>query len=401
MRIAFLLTSSLTSPYGLGRCFPLARELAAAGHELHIVALHHDLGPSVPRHSVRSGVRIHYAGQMHARKVSDTTIYYSTPRLLSTVIAGTLGLVREASRINADIYHIGKPHPQNSIAGLAAGRLLKRRRLFLDCDDLEAQSNRLGGEWQRRILGWFEDRVPCRVDGVTVHSQFLHDRILALGVPPARVLRLPNGVDRERFGAVPPSAMQLWRDRLGLGDRRVVTYVGTMSLANHPVDLLLRAFAHLVRTVDDAMLLLVGGGADLGRLEHLAHELGIADRCRFAGRVEPEQIPALMSLSLATVDPVYDDEVARARWPLKIVESMAVGVPVVTGDVGDRREMLGDQRAGLAVAPGEPEALADGLQALLEDPVLHGSLSEGCRSQADTYDLKDLASRLLSFYEKV
>ncbi len=398
MRIAFLLTSSLSSPYGLGRCFPLARELAASGHEVHIVALHHDLGPDVPRHSQRDGVWIHYAGQMHARKVSDTTVYFSTPQLLSNVLLGTAGLICQAFRIDADIYHLGKPHPQNSIAGLVARRLLRRRRLFLDYDDLEAQSNRLGGEWQRRVLGWFEDRVPRQVDGVTVHSHFLMERLRALGVPAARILQLPSGIDRRRFEDIPAGARQAWRDRLGLGDSRVVTYVGTMSLANHPVDLLLRAFAQLSRTVDDTILLLAGGGADLGYLKHLAQDLGVADRCRFAGRVEPGEVPALLSLSYVTVDPVHDDEVAKARWPLKIVESLAVGVPVITGDVGDRREMLGDQRAGLVVAPGDPVALADGLQAVLGDPDLHRALGEGCRSQTRAYDLAELSSRLLSFY---
>ncbi len=68
-----------------------------------------------------------------------------------------------------------------------------------------------------------------------------------------------------------------------------------------------------------------------------------------------------------SVEPVYDDLAARARSPLKILESLAVGTPVVAGDVGDRREMLYDGQAGLLVKPGDSDALATGILALLQD----------------------------------
>jgi glycosyltransferase involved in cell wall biosynthesis len=401
MRIAFLLTSSLESPYGLGRCFPLARQLASLEQDVHIVTLHHDLKPEIPRHYEHEGVWIHYVGQMHVRKVSDTTLYYSTPELLQVVAAGTLGLVRQALNLHADVYHIGKPHPQNGTAGLAAARWLRRRRLFLDCDDLEATINRFGGAWQRRGVAWLEDTLPRWMDGVTVHSRFLESRLRTLGVPSDQILRLPSGADSKQFRHVSPVSASRWREHLALSGKRVAAYIGTMALVNHPIDLLLEAFAHLAPLVPDAVLLFVGGGADLATLQDLAGELGIADRCRFVGRVGRDQVAVLQSLALVTVDPVYDDLVARARWPLKIVESLAAGVPVVTGDVGDRWEMLGGGKAGLAVPPGDSQALADGLGAVLSDPALHQRLVEGCRAQAARYSLEDLAADLLAFYRRV
>jgi glycosyltransferase involved in cell wall biosynthesis len=174
-----------------------------------------------------------------------------------------------------------------------------------------------------------------------------------------------------------------------------------MLLVSHPVDLLLEAFARLCARVQDVVLLLVGGGPDLALLKTLAQQLKVADRCRFVGRLAADEVPALLSLADVSVDPVHDDEVAQARWPLKITESLAVGTPVVTGDVGDRREMLGDGKAGLLVAPGDPEALADGLETVLSDAILCQDLAAGCKVQADEYALDDLAARLLAFYERL
>lgn len=401
MRIAFLLTSSLESPYGLGRCFPLARQIASLEHDVHVVTLHHNLDADVARHFRREGVWIHYVGQMHVRKVSDTTFYFSAPKLLQVVVAGTAGLVRQAITLDADVYHIGKPHPQNSSAGWLAARLRGKGRLFLDCDDLEATINRFSGAWQQRSVAWLEDTVPRWVDGVTVHSRFLETRLRGLGIPSERLLRLPSGADIQRFKHIPPDSVAQWRERLELAGQRVLAYFGTMALVNHPVDLLLEAFARLVPRVPDIVLILVGGGADLPALRDLAHQLGIADRCRFVGRVGRDEVTILHRLAHVTVDPVNDDELARARWPLKIVESLAAGVPIVTGDVGDRREMLGGETAGLVVAPGDPQALADGLEAVLTDPLLHERLSRGCEPQAARYNLADLASSLLEFYERI
>jgi glycosyltransferase involved in cell wall biosynthesis len=401
MRITFLLTSSLESPYGLGRCFPLARQIASLEHDVHIVTLHHNLEADVERHFRYEGVWIHYVGQMHVRKVSDTTLYFSAPRLLQVVLAGTAGLVRQATKLDADVYHIGKPHPQNSTAGWLATRLWGKGRLFLDCDDLEATINRFSGTWQQRGVAWLEDTVPRWVDGVTVHSQFLEARLRGLGVPNERLLRLPSGADIQRFKHISPAAVDRWRERLELSDQRVVAYFGTMALVNHPIDLLLEAFVRLTHRVPDTVLLLVGGGADLPLLKDLAHQLGIAGRCRFVGRVGQDEVVALHRLAHVTVDPVNDDELARARWPLKIVESLAAGVPIVTGDVGDRREMLGGETAGLVVVPGDSQALADGLEAVLTDLLLHEHLSKGCEPQAGRYNLADLASSLLRFYERM
>lgn len=399
MRIAFLLTSSLESPYGRGRCLPLARQMASQGHDVHIITLHHNLDATVARHAVQHGVPVHYAGQMHVRKVADTSLYFGPVKLAWVVASGAIGLMREAVRVNADVYHIGKPHPQNGVAGLFAARLRRRRRLVLDCDDLEVEINRFAGAAQRRVLAWLENGLPRRVDAVTVHSRFLESRMRALGLAPERILRLPSAVDPSRFQA-DQAAVSAWRRRLALDGRQVVIYLGTMTLRTHPIDLLLKAFVPIANQIPEATLLVVGGGADLDVVREMACELGIGDHCCFTGRVEPDDVPALLGLARVSADPVHDDLVARARWPLKIVESLAAGVPVVTGDVGDRSEMLGDGTAGLIVPPGDPEALAGAITSLLASDSLHTRLTAGCASRAGRYQVADVAHTLLAFYEQ-
>ncbi|MEZ4619506.1 MAG: glycosyltransferase [Caldilineaceae bacterium] len=195
---------------------------------------------------------------------------------------------------------------------------------------------------------------------------FLYERLRWLGIPASAMLRLPSSVDPIRFQQVtknlsadddlwiqllPAEALAEWRTKIAAGQPRIILYVGTLTLSHHPVDLLLQAFAQLARDREDCRLLLVGGGADLLTLQAMAQTLGIAERCCFVGRVPPAVAPYFFHVADLSVDPVHDDLAAQARWPLKIVESLAAGLPVVTGAIGDRAEMLGNGAAGRLVQP--------------------------------------------------
>lgn len=399
MRIAFLLTTSLESPYGLGRCFPLAREIARLGHDVHIVALHHNYALVEQDAFVKEGVHVHYVGQMHVLKRENTTEYFSPLKLIWLVVTGAVKLASKAVELEADVYHLGKPHPQNAVAGLWVARLLRKRRLFLDCDDFEAEANRFSGKWQRLGVAWLENNLPRVVDGLTVNTSFLLQYFRKLDVPASKMIHLPNAIDAERFQDIDATVVEAERRRLGVTGKRVILYVGSISLVNHPLDLLIRAFAIVTTEIDDAVLVVVGGGGDLQQLKDLAEHLGVFQRCRFVGRISGDEVLPFFKLADVSVDPVNDDLVAQARWPLKIMESLACGVPVVTGDVGDRRQMLGDGCAGILVAPGDPRALADGLITILMDDALRSDFGKACEIQASYFDMTEFARNLVEFYQ--
>ena len=149
--------------------------------------------------------------------------------------------------------------------------------------------------------------------------------------------------------------------------RKIVLYMGSMSLASHAVDLLLESFACVMKAEPLAVLLLVGGGEDYETLRNFASALGLAGAVRFVGRVSPEQVPVYYQLADISVDPVRDTFAERARSPLKLFESWESGVPFVTADVGDRRRILGLPQAGGLAVPGDKSSLAEVILSLLVD----------------------------------
>ncbi|MGW5134362.1 glycosyltransferase, partial [Streptomyces sp. NPDC004135] len=107
------------------------------------------------------------------------------------------------------------------------------------------------------------------------------------------------------------------------------------------------------------------------RLRRLARRIGVADRVRLLGAVDPAAMPALIgSADLVLCTPLYE--------PFGIVplEAMACGVPVVATDVGGHRDSVADGTTGRLVPSQDPEAIAAAVRALLADDGLrrrHGS----------------------------
>ena len=92
MRIAFLLAQSLETPSGLGRYWPLAKELTRLGHQVTILALHHNRSELGQARFVREGVTVHYVGQMHVRRVGARKLYFGPFRLIVNVITSALSM---------------------------------------------------------------------------------------------------------------------------------------------------------------------------------------------------------------------------------------------------------------------------------------------------------------------
>ena len=376
MKISFLLTQDLESPSGLGRYLPWAKELARLGHEVTIIALHSDYANLPDHDSVVDGVKVEYVAQMHVRKQGSQKTYYSSFRLIWITLNATYQLLRTALTHPADVLLVGKPHPMNSIAAVLAKLFKPGIKLIVDCDDYEAASNRFQGRLQKKIVARFENWVPKQAQLVTANTYFMINRLKALGVPQTKLIYVPNGIDESRFNIKDQNDVSTLRSSLGLEGRQVISYIGSMSLPSHPVDLLLKAFALVKEDLPDATLMLVGGGEDLEDLRVLAKELQIEDRTVFVGRVQPNEVVNYYALSYVTVDPVYDNDSARGRCPLKMFESWACGVPFITSDVGDRGILAGDPPAAMLVEAGDTAALAKALVRIFSETQIPISIRE-------------------------
>jgi glycosyltransferase involved in cell wall biosynthesis len=235
------------------------------------------------------------------------------------------------------------------------------------------------GTVKRRHQGAADTSPPERI-GVERGLGRTCDRVLAtcsdevrelaaMGVPRRRVAVVPCGVDAEHFrpdpGRVPSGGA--WRPPERRAAHRLLA-IGRL-VPRKGYDQAVRALPR----IPDTELLVAGGppehllaeDAEAGRLLRLAGELGVADRVRLLGAVDPARMPDLMRASdLVLCTPAYE--------PFGIVplEAMACGVPVVATDVGGHRDSVADRVTGRLVPPGDPGAVAAAVRELLDDTAL-------------------------------
>jgi glycosyltransferase involved in cell wall biosynthesis len=337
---------------------------------------------------------------MHIKKVSNRTEYFNPLQLVWVVIKATWKLLLATQKFSADMIVIGKPHPMNSLAGIIGG-FLKKRKVILDCDDYELVSNYYASSWQKNIIKFFENTTPKLVRRITTNTYFNRDRMISLGVPAEKIHYLPNGVDEDRFKNVNDEMIKEIKSRLGLTDKKIIAYIGSINLSNHPVDLLLKAFKSISEKIDDAILLIVGGGKDLNRLEELSDNLSITEKIIFTGRVSPESVANYYALADVTVDPVYDTEDAKGRCPLKMFESWLAGTAFITGDVGDRRLLAGIPPAALLVIPGEIDKLSEKINLVLTDKRLKHGLSELGKERGSEFIWGNIISQKKRLFDEI
>ncbi len=381
MRIAFLCTSSLDYPSPRGRWLPVAQEFVRAGHTATLHMLH----PTWDRLSIRESnegqVDLRYVSQMHVYGYPGSRRALRPAELLAISFRSALALAASAIRSKAEIIQIAKPQPMNGLAGLLAARILGAP-MFVDCDDYEAGANRFGAAWQRRMVQLWEDRLPRAANGVSVNTRFMQQYCEEHGVPAGHIYYVPNGLRAAQFDPPNPTDVQALRAKLGLESHPTLIYFGAISTIAHGVQLLLEAFAIALHQLPHARLLLVGDGDDRPALQAHSLNLGIGHAVIWTGNVAPTATRNYLALAQASCDPVADTPAMAARSPLKIVESLAQGIPVLTGNIGDRRELLGES-SGLIVTPGDPAALAAGIVALLNDPNQRNIMAKAARQQAE------------------
>jgi glycosyltransferase involved in cell wall biosynthesis len=221
-----------------------------------------------------------------------------------------------------------------------------------------------------------------------------------LGVKHERIIYLPHGVDTHRFATPDYGKVEKIREELGLAGKKVIVYIGSLSLPSHPVDILLDAFQQVHTTVPQAILLIVGGGEEYEHLVARVHWLGLDKAVIFRGRVPGADVPLYYSLADVSAEPVNDNPVGRSSLPLKMFESWAAGVPFVTQDVGDRMLLLGEPPAGLAAKAGDANSLAMAILRILADPELSYQLSQSGFEQAKKYSWENLAKQIDAVYRK-
>ena len=248
-----------------------------------------------------------------------------------------------------------------------------------------------------------ERMLMREADGVIAECpQDLNDMLRLYGAVPGKITVLPCGFDPDEFRPMDRGSA---RDRLGLSRNDfIVLQLGRM-VPRKGIDNVVSAIALLPRSLP-ARLLVVGGETEqpdeirtpeIGRLQQLALQLGVADRVHFVGHRQHAQLASYYAAAdVFVTTPWYEP------FGITPLEAMACGIPVIGSAVGGIQHTVVDGETGYLVPARDAQALARRLRQLHRDPALGRALGlAGLRRARQHYTWENVAGQLVPLYHSV
>lgn len=369
-----------------------ASRLVKAGHEVRIVS--RSLANGTVETVERQGVRIRH--------------FPSDPRsplrfVVSSILQARRVAAQALAESDADVLNLHQPLSGYGVLRSPAGQRIPSLYTFLSPGPLEYRSRRgmtihhrsgwVG--WLGMALLWIiEGACLKRATRIRVLSDFSADLLWKLyRVPADRIVKIPGGVDTERF--LPAMDRDLVRQSLGLKPGQPLLFTVRNLEARMGLDSLIRAMAILRQQAPEALLLIGGAGSLRDDLESLTVSLALGANVRFLGYVPDEQLPLYYQAADLFVLPTRELE----GFGLVTVEALACGTPVLGTRVGATPELLHPLDPALLFRDTTPETMAEdisrALEAQMRHPVAGQGLRQACRNYTTThFSWSDSVARL-------
>lgn len=248
-------------------------------------------------------------------------------------------------------------------------------RGFLEDSWLSRDPSRSEDDPFYRLTRELETRRMNEADLVVTLGETMRAEIASRGVPDGKIITVPNGVDGSFLEPLPDGSAL--RADLGIAPDAPVIGLTSSFYGYEGIDTLIDAAALLAARGTDVTLLLVGDGPERGALERRAAERGV--RAVFTGRVPMDAVRRYHAVLDVFAVPRRDDRVCRMVTPLKPIEAMAGGIPVIASDVNALREMVEPGVTGTLTPPEDPEAWANSLDRLVYSPEVRRKIGRSAR----------------------
>lgn len=217
------------------------------------------------------------------------------------------------------------------------------------------------------------------VSAVITPSRFARDTMVACGQDPSRISVIPNFIDASAY-------------RPSFESRGYAISFGRLS-PEKGIEVLVDAAARL----PDLRIVIAGDGPSRASLEDRAVKAGLRN-ADFIGYVDRERLRQLVAGATFVVMPSVSPE----NLPYSVLESFALGKPVIASRIGGIPELVEDGRTGLVFEPGNAAALAEKIAHLVADPAAVRRMGETARQRVETeFDASTHYKRLVGLYERV
>jgi glycosyltransferase involved in cell wall biosynthesis len=362
--------------------YNLSRELVKMGNEVDVFTVNIYNGKKAPASESIEGINVHRLplklDWTYRLKVWD-------------------GLTEMLARGGYDVIHAYDYAQPHSLNALEAGRR-SGSGTALTVFDVHSMIPRT---WYKQIPmsfmdSYFAKRTLPRAGRVLVRAPNLIPSLLEIGARKETLVVTPSGVRDESLGSFDGDK---FLKKYGITGSPIMLFMGRLNPLKGPENLLLAA-PRLLKQFPEAAFVFVGPEQS-GYLDHLrtvVKRLGIESRVFFTGPIYEfqEKMEAYASCDVFVLPTSYEGT-SQA-----VFEAMSQAKPIVATDVGGIPFQIKNGREGTLVPYGDVDALAEGVESMLKDPVLAAKLGKNARDKVQRdFRYSMLASNMVKIYEEI
>jgi glycosyltransferase involved in cell wall biosynthesis len=245
--------------------------------------------------------------------------------------------------------------------------------------------------WRLRLVEeWLVNPLVDKVTAVSPSSAAVARRERCLG--DGKVVTIPNGIDIQKWRPENhdrPAIRKAWG--IAADEKAVGVVAGLSPVKGH--DDFLRAAKLVLERHSSVKFFIIGDGVLRADLESLARTLGLGNRAVFTGA--RGDVPELLSMLDVSVLPSHTEGMSNA-----LLESMAMGCPIVATAADGNVDVLGAGAGGALVPPRNAQALAEAILRLLDNPGAARAMGAAARARvADEFGLDRMVERYEGLYE--
>jgi glycosyltransferase involved in cell wall biosynthesis len=341
------------------RCFQIGKRLGEKGHRVTMIcASGQSFDLLIRTHKISRNFLIITLPRIKYHQ-------YFTGQILRMVIASFQILF-----FNYDIcYAFAVAQPQIAIPAIIAKKL-RRKTLIIDWDDLWGGGFATKhGKLVCKTLTWFEKFTPRYADAITYVSEFLGKKIDKLKIK-CQKFKIPNGADTQTIKVI---GRNIACAKLELDQtNKYIVSVGNTYVDS--LELVMKAFERVHQKINNSYLVFVGQ-TDFQNIIKTKYRK-LLDHVLIVGSRPQKEVPYYLSAADCLLLPMSNDNIDKARFPIRFGDYLCARRPIVASAVGEVKYYLKKYHAGLPSNPTDYKSLSDNIILILSNKKTSKILSE-------------------------
>ena len=251
-----------------------------------------------------------------------------------------------------------------------------------------------------KLAEWLARFLYRRADRIIAVTKGIQEGILQAGIPPSKIVFVPNGVDDDLFVTLVPEKAKQIRQEHNWGDCFVALYAGTLARSDG-----LPAIVRMAATLSnykDILIVFLGDGEAKPELMTLANDLQLSN-VKFIPSQPMQRVPGFITAANVCLMPVKGNDFFHMTLPNKLFDYMAGARPVIAAvPPGEIQALVDRANAGVIVPPEDEINMAAALLELYNNPEACEQYGQnGRRYVLEHYLRSRLAARLAAALEEV